>query len=1116
MTHSIRCLHSAWYLGVLVLAVVPAQAALNLEQLWAADTHMVMEGSPMTVDLNGDGDAEVITAAYENLIAVDGTGKELWRFDTRGRYQTCPAIWERDGALPLIYAGDNTGQFTCVDGAGKVIWQVETKPIFCASPAVGDIDNDGVMDVVQGDKSGMVYAFDALTGKLKWQTQIEGECASAALTDLDSDAALEIVMSTGAGKVFVLKAAGDVAWSFAMDGTTPDWATCSPIVVKHLDGLPYVYCASGKDRVYCINARGEEVWSRSVRGSVASTLSAGDIDDDGKADMFAVTQLGVVYRFDKDGNAIWEIDTQGRSLAPGAIIDIDGDGALDYVLCTQNGNLITVNSDGEIAYSQQFKHRTINVTPAFGDIVVDRAGIELAITGGESGRVICFAAPAPVETRSRWRSYRGDVRLTASSSSDDRAPNVSISPVDFDAKQLACGDKIRCRIANFQPERKDYIAELIVENPSGAKQSAVGRVAGSVSIIEMPVAIRHAGRYQFVWRVKDGKGTVLSFGKNEAELKPFENDDVLVEMAISELSAAIGDKRPAEDDIGFRSALFVEARAIADAALPLKQRWENSEHLLSSEWDALERDTAALTARCRRAWNLARLRQMDSSELPTAQLIAFRESDWDSRAIQRVPLLTQSPLHVRRRCVPGEREPISVRLFNASNKAVRPTVVAKTNSDSLRVQVLAATSVPTNLGDTSWDALTPVTQAPIEIPPLESREVWIDVDASNAKAGTHDVTVVAESEIGPAEIAIQIDVLPFTIAGYDQMRMCTWAKYGEHAVKDLLAHGNTVFIGNLPPVTVGEGPTPMIVCDFAALDAFVEPLKGHDVYLLFHGIPQLGVPMESAEYVPRFAEYMKQFFARLAASGIEESHVALYPYDEPGGNGWNVVKQYTAFARQALKAHPNIKFYVNGGADLAMFEEMAEYASVWSPSFYMLAEQSPEMAVLRKSEKALWSYDCAFPFSRPVGANTKNINVVAQYRFSAPIALHYGATGIGWWCYNHGPSMWDPVQFEYPLVYENADGTSNTSRRWEAVREGVEDARILIALREKLKEEAVSAEAKEKIRHLLDTSLAELSKQTMEEASVGVARYVIDATHNDETVAKFREELMDCVAAVGK
>ena len=72
---------------------------------------MIMEGAPMVVDLDGDGDAEILTAAYENIIVVDGTGEELWRFDTRGRYSTCPAILEREGQSPLIYAGDNKGMF---------------------------------------------------------------------------------------------------------------------------------------------------------------------------------------------------------------------------------------------------------------------------------------------------------------------------------------------------------------------------------------------------------------------------------------------------------------------------------------------------------------------------------------------------------------------------------------------------------------------------------------------------------------------------------------------------------------------------------------------------------------------------------------------------------------------------------------------------------------------------------------------------------------------------------------------------------------------------------------------------------------------------------------------
>jgi hypothetical protein len=81
---------------------------------------MIMEGAPIVVDLNGDGDAEILTAAYENIIVVDGTGEELWRFDTRRRYSTCPAILEREGQSPLIYAGDNKGMFATNERSSTV------------------------------------------------------------------------------------------------------------------------------------------------------------------------------------------------------------------------------------------------------------------------------------------------------------------------------------------------------------------------------------------------------------------------------------------------------------------------------------------------------------------------------------------------------------------------------------------------------------------------------------------------------------------------------------------------------------------------------------------------------------------------------------------------------------------------------------------------------------------------------------------------------------------------------------------------------------------------------------------------------------------------------------
>ncbi|MCC6154971.1 MAG: PQQ-binding-like beta-propeller repeat protein, partial [Candidatus Hydrogenedentes bacterium] len=1024
-------------------------------------------------------------------------------------------IWERDGALPLIFAGDNTGQFTCVDGSGKVIWQTETKPIFCASPAVGDLDNDGAMEVVQGDKSGLLYAFDALTGKPKWQTQLEGECGSAALADLNGDGTLEVVIATGAGKVYTLHAAGDIAWAITMDGTTADWATCAPIVVAYPESGRQIYAASGKERVYCLDAAGNKLWSRAVRGSVASTLSAGDIDSDGQIDVFAVTQLGIVYRFDKAGAVVWEIDTQGRSLAPAAIVDIDGDARLDFVLSTQNGNLLVFDSSGALQYSQQFKNRTINVTPAFGDIVRERPGLEFALTGGETGRVMCVGTDAAVGSRAEWVAYRGDNRNTASfpvRRSVTRPRNIPAGLAHPD--EILTGDVLHFSFEAPANSKDVLTAFAVCMRPDGSQQRAIGRVAGTHGVLELPLLVTVEGVYRFEWGVNDEKGNCISKEMLEIRLRPLENDDAFVSRAIDYL-------RPIIDSVEHGNAptsdvLRSELSRIEEDAKNIHLLRTNTAMNDTDGWNVILGKMAALNARCKRAIDVA-LVAFEVSKQKGRPLVAFEINSWDNRNTDTLlPKDAKEQTRILRRCVTGEHEPISIKLFNATSKSVSSKIRIACKREDLRFSTFTARSVATNLGDTAWDPLVSTADAPIEIPPRETREVWLDIDLANTKPGKVDVIFVAESDGAKEEVPIHLEILPLQMAGYDQMRMCVWAKYDAGAVKDLLAHGNTVFIGSLPSATIGEGASPAITCDFTELDEFLAPLKGHDVYLLFHGIPQLGVPMDSDEYVPRFAKFMEMFFVRLSEQGFDEKNVALYPYDEPGGNGWNTVKQYTAFARQALKACPGLKFYVNGGGDLAMFEEFATYAGVWSPSFYMLADQSPEMAVVRKSGKALWSYDCAFPFSRPVGANTKNINVVAQYRFSAPIAMYYGATGIGWWCYNHGPSMWDPIQFEYPLVYENPDGTSNTSRRWEAVREGVEDARILIALRDKLGDASVSAEVKEKITHLLETSLPALSQQTMDEALIGVARYVIDATHNDDTVTKFRDEMMDCVAAVAK
>jgi hypothetical protein len=82
------------------------------------------------------------------------------------------------------------------------------------------------------------------------------------------------------------------------------------------------------------------------------------------------------------------------------------------------------------------------------------------------------------------------------------------------------------------------------------------------------------------------------------------------------------------------------------------------------------------------------------------------------------------------------------------------------------------------------------------------------------------------------------------------------------------------------------------------------------------------------------------------------------------------------------------------------------------------------------------------------------------------------------------------------------------------VREGIEDCRILAALRDRLKAPSLDVDTRDRIRHLIHVELPNVIDPSVREAAVGLKGYVTDVSSNDETFAPFRHELMACVAAI--
>lgn len=295
-------------------------------------------------DLEGDGVPEILFSTTEGLAAVDPAGALRWVAATSINDYGSPAVGDldADGVAEVVYGPhvvDAWGgvMYTLPTGAGGGAW--------LSFPF--DLDNDGLMEIITGTAT---YNHD---GSLRWSD--EGSDGAPAVGDLDGDGVAE-VLRVASASIVALSAEGAPLWTFPLT----DGGGGPPTVADFDgDGLPEVGVAS-REVYRVVDGDGTELWQNPVQDFSSSVTGSSvfDFEGDGAAEVVYADEL-TLWVYDGATGSVelaWAEHASGTLYEYPLIVDLDADGAAEIVVPSNDytfdgTNGITVLGDASSSWA---------------------------------------------------------------------------------------------------------------------------------------------------------------------------------------------------------------------------------------------------------------------------------------------------------------------------------------------------------------------------------------------------------------------------------------------------------------------------------------------------------------------------------------------------------------------------------------------------------------------------------------------------------------------------------------------------------------------------------------------------------------------------------------------
>jgi len=264
-------------------------------------------GNASTADLDGDGDKEILfgtSSSQLHILTWDGNSlKEMDGFPlyVGDWLVSTPLVIDNS-----IYILPGDGVLWKISSKGEVIWKKgeENLSYTLSSPVSGDIDRDGVKEIVCSVGSRKVFSVDT-SGIVKWEKEILAKTyfSTPALGDIDGDGYLDIVFADSSN-LYALNRNGYFLDNFPVKINLSRQPQSS-ILLSDVSGdsLPDIIFGSPEGGVLAYNGRGEKIapFPLTTGRRTYSTPLVFDINGDGRSELFIGSDDGWLYGWKTKG-----------------------------------------------------------------------------------------------------------------------------------------------------------------------------------------------------------------------------------------------------------------------------------------------------------------------------------------------------------------------------------------------------------------------------------------------------------------------------------------------------------------------------------------------------------------------------------------------------------------------------------------------------------------------------------------------------------------------------------------------------------------------------------------------------------------------------------------------